>query len=298
MSLLLSTAVGAASAAGGVLGLAWYASDQINPIPRRVFKDDYTFTPWELGVPFEEVELTTPDQLNLSAWWLPHPEAQSVVIGCHSHVGAKPDLLGIGTNLWRAGHHVLLFDFRGRGRSDPWPNTLASMEVSDLLTAVNYASERAPNATIGVIGFSMGAAVAILAAAQEARIAAVVADSSFTSATDVITHKMRRVLPVATEPLMALTGVLVAHRHGYHLSRVRPIDMVAHLAPRPLFVIHSTADSTTPVEHAHQLYAAAGEPRYLWLHEGSEHCGAYFADRCVYVDRVSDFFDQYLKSIE
>ncbi len=296
LSVLLSTAVGAAGAIGGAVGFAWYASEKINPVPRRVFKDGYTFTPWELGVPYEEIILQTDDNLNLHAWLLPQADSRNLVIGCHSHVGAKHDLLGIGTGLWRNGYNVFLFDFRGRGNSDPWPNTLADCEVQDLMTALRYVRTRMPEARIGVIGYSMGAAVAILAAVREPAISAVVADSSFTSATDVVEFRMRQMLPFPTEPLMAITDALVARRHGYHLSQVRPLDVVDQLAPRPLFIIHSTDDTVTPVEHAHRLFERASHPKDLWLTDG-DHCGGYFANRSGYVERVNAFFDQYLRCV-
>lgn len=297
LSVLLSTAVGAVGAIGGAVGFAWYASNKINPVPRRIFKDGYTFTPWELGVPYEDVTLQTPDDLNLSAWWLPCTDASSLIIGCHSHVGAKHNLLGIGTGLWRNGYNVLLFDFRGRGDSDPWPNTLADCEVQDLMTVVQYARSRMPEARIGVIGYSMGAAVAILAAVQEPAIKAIIADSSFTSATDVVAYTMQQMVPFPAEPLMALTDAVIAQRHGYHLKDIRPIDAVGQLSPRPLLIIHSTDDTVTPLDHAYQLFEAANHPKELWVSDGN-HCGAYFADRCGYVQRVNAFFDQYLRCIE
>lgn len=295
LPLILSAAAGAV---GGALGVAWYVSSRINPSPRRTYFDTYTFTPWELGVPYETVTLTAPDGLKLSGWWLPRPDVASVVIGCHGHTGSKADLLGIGTGAWRAGHNVLLFDFRGRGDSDPWPNTLVSREVEDLLTAVAYVRQRIPAARIGAVGFSMGAAVAILAAAQEPAISVLVADSSFATATEVIANGLRQVLRIPADPLLTLADALIERQHGYRLSRVRPVDVVGGLAPRPLLIIHGSADTLIPVSHAHQLFAAAGQPKELWLCEEAEHCGAYFADRTAYVARVTAFFDQYLRSIE
>jgi alpha-beta hydrolase superfamily lysophospholipase len=296
---LLGPALGAAGLATSALGLTlWYANNQINPLPRREFDYTYTFTPWELQIPFEDITLHTSDNLRLSGWWMPRPQARSVIIGCHGHLGYKPDLLGIGSVLWRDGHSVLLFDFRGRGTSERHTNTLCNREVDDLLTAVAHVRARMPHAPIGVIGFSMGASVALLAAAQERAISAVVADSPFTTARDVVGYGVRQVLPFGSEPLVALLEALIAQRYGYRLSQVRPIDAAGKLAPRPLLLIHSTEDSIIPVEHVYRCFAAASEPKELWVYEGVEHCGAYFADRDRYAERVRAFFRQYLCSIE
>jgi fermentation-respiration switch protein FrsA (DUF1100 family) len=144
----------------------------------------------------------------------------------------------------------------------------------------------------------MGAAVSILAAAQEPAIAALVIDSPFAVASEVVAASMRQVMRFPPEPLLTIADALIERQHGYRLSRVRPIDVIGGLAPRPILFIHGTSDSAVPVSHAHRLFAAAGQPKELWLCEGAEHCGAYFADRNTYVARVTAFFDQYLRSLE
>jgi alpha-beta hydrolase superfamily lysophospholipase len=294
LSLLASVSL---AAVGGVIGAAWYMTERITPSHRRSFIDDYTFTPWELGVPFEEVAIATPDGLRLSGWWLPQEHPKGVVITCHGHTGRKDDMLGIATRSWRAGYAVLLFDFRGRGESDPWPNSLISREVDDLLAAVAYAHQRAPEATIGVMGFSMGAAVSLLTAAREPLIAAVVADSAFTAVSDVVADSVRRTLRLPPEPLLMLAEELAARRHGYRFRQARPIDVISQIAPRPLLIIHGSEDSVVPVSHGHALFAAAHEPKQLWVCQGVEHCGAYFLDRPAYVQRVVEFFDQHLYAV-
>jgi fermentation-respiration switch protein FrsA (DUF1100 family) len=91
---------------------------------------------------------------------------------------------------------------------------------------------------------------------------------------------------------------LTSWRYGYRFGAVRPIEAVAAISPRPLLLIHGAADSLIPVSHAHELFAAAREPKQCWIVEGAEHCGAYFADRTGYVARTAEFFRQYLESVE
>jgi fermentation-respiration switch protein FrsA (DUF1100 family) len=291
LPLLASTAIGAA---GSIFGAAWYVTTRVSPQRPRHYHDAYTFTPWELGVPFEEISLRSADGLRLSGWWLPRPGSRGVVIGSHGHSGSKDDLLGIGTSAWRAGLNVLLFDYRGRGDSDPWPHSLVSREVDDLLAAVAYARAQVAGAQVGVVGFSMGAAVAIMAAAREPAIAALVADSSFTTVAEVVAHGVRRTLGIPPAPLVHAADEVLARRHGYRFTRVRPIDAVGAVAPRPILIIHGACDSTVPAEHARRLFAAAGQPKDLWVAEGAEHCGAYFVDRAAYCARVNAFFAQHL----
>lgn len=277
---------------------AFYAIERMNRRPTPAWLSDYTFTPFETQInDYEEVTLTTEDGVHLSGWWLPHPESDRVVVGLAGHHSAKPDMLGIGSALWRAGNNVLIFDWRSRGQSDVVQHSLAFYELRDAEAALRYALDRVPDARLGVVGFSMGASVAVLMAAKLPEIRAVVADSPFTGIREVIEHNSnqyhlptRLVVPVAD----ALNGV----RYGYRFGAVRPIDVVPQLSPRPLFLIHGSADVLIPVEHAHRIFAAAQEPKQLWIYEGADHCGAYFGDRQQYCQRVTAFFDQYLGSVE
>ena len=288
---LLSAGIGA-GVAGVLAGVAAYAARRISgPTPLQRRDLTFTFTPFETGVAHEAISFAAADGLRISGWWLPRPESNRVVIGCHGHRGSKDELLGIGSGLWRAGMNVLIFDFRGRGASDDSVCSLAYHEVADLRGAVQYASDRLPGAGIGVIGYSMGAAVSLLAAADEPRIKAVVADSSFAVMRDVVAHAItRRRLP--TRPVVALADRFTRRQYGYRFDSVRPVDAIARLAPRPVMIVHGAADSMITASHAYQLYEAAQSPKELWLVSGVEHCGAYFLDRARYVDRMAHFFEQ------
>lgn len=281
------------SVAGGLLGAAAYATQRINGRRSRRFNDSYIFTPFELGVEFEDVVFNSADGLRLGGWWLPHPESNRVVVACAGHRGIKSDMLGIGSGLWRDGNNVLIFDWRGRGASEDSFSTLAHDETRDLEGAIAYAVERVPNARLALVGYSMGAAVAILVAAYTPAVQAVVADSPFTSVAELVRHtSARRRLPGwAVTPL---ANALTAARYGYRFGDVRPIDSVAAISPRPLLLIHGTSDTVIPASHSRRLFEAAGMPKDLWLYEGLEHCGAYFSDRPAYIARVAQYLREAL----
>jgi fermentation-respiration switch protein FrsA (DUF1100 family) len=288
----------ALGAAGVLVGVAAYATARINLRAPNTFFSNYTFSPFETQVEgYEEITLTTEDGLRLSAWWLPRLDSQQVVVGLAGHRSPKSDLLGIGSGLWRAGNNVLLFDWRSRGRSDVAQHSLAYYELRDAEAAVAYAFKRIPEARLGLMGYSMGASVAILLAAREPRVAAVAADSPFTGIAEVVAHGAAQ-LRLPPQLVVPMADRLTSWRYGYRFGAVRPIEAVAAISPRPLLLIHGAADSLIPVSHAHELFAAAREPKQRWIVEGVEHCGAYFADRIGYVSRMSEFFQQYLASVE
>ena len=57
----------------------------------------------------------------------------------------------------------------------------------------------------------------------------------------------------------------------------RPLDHVAALSPVPILIVQSEADPIVPPDQAKSLYAAAREPKALWLVPNAGH-GAVFAD--------------------
>ena len=281
-------------AAGVLVGVAAYATARMNLRTPDAFSSNYTFSPFETQVEgYEDITLTTEDGLRLSAWWLPQPDSQRVVIGLGGHRSPKSDLLGIGSGLWRAGNNVLLFDWRSRGQSDVAQHSLAYYELRDAEAAVAYVFKRIPEAQLGLIGYSMGASVALLLAAREPRVAAVAADSPFTGIAEVVAHGAAQ-LRLPPQLVVPMADRLTGWRYGYRFGAVRPIEVVAAISPRPLLLIHGAADSLIPVSHSHELFAAAREPKQRWIVEGADHCGAYFADRTGYVTRVAEFFKQYL----
>jgi fermentation-respiration switch protein FrsA (DUF1100 family) len=290
--------VTALGAAGALLGAAAYATARMHVRAPDTFWSEYTFSPFETQVEgYEEVTLRTADGLRLTGWWLPRPESRRVVVGFAGHRSPKADLLGIGSGLWRAGNNVLLFDWRSRGRSDIAQHSLAYYELRDAEAALRYAFDRVPNACLGVVGYSMGASVALLLTARDMRVSAVVADSPFTGVAELVAHGAKQ-LRFPAGLVVPLADMLTGWRYGYRFGDVRPIEAIAALSPRPLLLIHGAADTLIPASHAHALFAAAREPKDLWIVPGVEHCGAYFADRVTYVNRVASFFEQYLGSLE
>ncbi|WP_392508081.1 alpha/beta hydrolase [Naumannella halotolerans] len=283
-------AAGTAVALGAGLAVAGAAAAQVISGPQRP-RLPYGFTPYEVGVPSEDVSFASADGTPLHGWWFDQPGSEQVVICCHGHRGSKADLLGIAPGLWRTGRSVFVFDFRGSGESGDGPQSLAFREQDDLRAAIDLVAARRPDAEIVLFGFSMGAAVSILVGADDPRVGRFVLDSPFADMTDVIrtaVHRMR--LP--TFPLLPLTDLATGIRYRYRFDDVRPIDVIGKLSPRPLLLLHAEDDTIIPIDHAHRLLAAAGEPKELITYPGFDHCGGYFADRPAFIARVAEFLDR------
>ena len=273
----------------GAGAIAGYTAWTLNA-PRRPWPP-YTFTPFEVGVPAEEVSFTTSDGVSLAGWWLDNPGSRSVVICCHGHRSNKADMLGIGPGLWRAGHNVLLFDFRGNGDSGNGRQSLAHYEQADLTAALDWVARSHPGTRIAVMAFSMGASTAILTAARDPRIEALVLDSPFATMSGVIAANYRR-YRLPGDLLLPVADLVNRVFCGYAFKQVRPVDAMSSLSPRPVLLLHGTKDRIIPYEHARQLAKAAGPGKVeLVAFEGADHCGGYFVDRPGYIARVARFLE-------
>ena len=292
-------AVGTALLAGGTLlstlGVAYYVARVLTDPKRPSPMDAYVMTPFETGAECEDVTFPSADgDYTVSGWWFPRPATNRVIVGCSGYRGSKSELIGISTALWRAGYNVLLFDYQGHGADRGAPVTLGYRELRDFFGALDYVYTRVPEPEIGVIGYSMGAVIAIDGSAHRSDVRVVVADSPFATHADVVTHNITRVIRINGRPIATLADYFLARIAGYRHRDVEPVREVAALAPRPVFIIHGSNDQTIPVSHARQVYEAAGEPKELWIGEGADHCGTYFLDRHTYSSRVIGFFDRWL----
>lgn len=292
-------AVAAGTAAGGLL-LGWLGAWRLNRAPARVRgAEEFTFSPFELDMDHEPVAFRTADGVDLSGWFLPRRGTRRCVIAMHGYRGEMSQVLGVSSRLWRSGFNVLLFDFRGRGRSGTAPISMGLWETADLAAALDWVEDRVPGARIGLFGFSMGAVVALLGGADR-RVAAIVADSAFAAQRDLLeevaVRDSARFLGGCIDGRRLLPAVEWWHRRWGKppFDAVAPVEAVAALDGTPVLFIHGGRDRYVPRAHVERLVAAAGGEKEAWIVEDALHCGAYFVDRRAYVARVSEFLESAL----
>lgn len=168
---------------------------------------------------------------------------------------------------------VLAFDFRGHGRSGG-ETTVGDLEVLDVDAAVRHL--RVIGYTrVAVVGFSMGASVAVRHAGLHGGVDAVVSVSGPARWHYRGTKPMRQVHWAIEHPIGRLAA-RVAKRTRITRGQWDPVPMPPHeaaalISPTPLLVVHGDADTFFPLEHAHQLYGGAAEPKELWVEPGYGH---------------------------
>jgi fermentation-respiration switch protein FrsA (DUF1100 family) len=281
---------------GIIVAVAFSIVEKIIHPKKKTPFDRYTVSPFELDIPAETVAFPPLcGDYHVNGWYLSHPEATTTILVCPGFHTRAADVLAIGAHLWRAGHNVLVFEYYGHGIAGGTSVTLGYCEVNDFEGAVAYAKERAPQTHLGVLAYSMGAAVAIMCSACNYDIEALVADSAFATHKSAVDYNFHHALRMPSAPFMWLADYLLWWRAGYRFRQVEPLRDIGDISPRPILIIHGEKDSIVNPRDAEQLYEAAREPKEVWLVPDAEHCGAYFADRKAYVAKVNDFFDLHLR---
>jgi len=257
--------------------------------PPRVPLDD---DPGRHGLRFEEVAFPSPlDGTILRGWYMPAlrttGRAVVVVPGIDDNRLVSGITLRLAADLVGDGFDVLAFDLRGQGTSDGDTLSFGAREQDDVLGAVALAHEHGAR-HVAVIGFSMGAASAMLAAARSPDIEALVLDSAFADLRDTLGAGIDSLVPVPG-PVVAYGLFLYRAFSGTDPATVVPADAIDALSTRPMLFIAGADDRTVkPTDGAAMARAAGAKASYV-LVPGAGHVGAFSVDPSAYAGRVRAF---------
>jgi len=244
------------------------------------------------GLAVEDVSFSAADGVGLSGWLIRASDATATVVLTHGFKTNRTEMLPWAAFLHAAGYDVLLFDSRGCGRSEGTPG-LGVTEPRDITGAVSFVKGHggAAGRRVAVLGISLGAGAAILAAAGDPDISGVVADSPWADEHVQIEHMRSISIAGLSVPLLPYELPLVDRLIGGSLESAAPRAVVERVAPRPLLLIRGADDdnATTTLADSEALYSAAGEPKALWIVHGAGHAGALMTDGEEYRVRVLRF---------
>ena len=249
--------------------------------------------PEQTGIPnLERVSFESRQGVRLAGWYMPSRNRAAIIV-THGTNADRSSMLPELRLLADAGFGVLAFDWPGLGESGG--AILWDAGARDALTAaIDWMMTRSDvdSAKIGGLGFSIGAFVMTQVAAGDPRLRALVLEGTPTSfAAYIKLHYGRRGFLSEWPARWAIrhTGLLDAAWMPKHL--------IGALAPRPILLIGGTRDTEIPAAMAEELYAAAHEPKALWLVPGAQHGGYALADPVEYRQRLLNFFTTNLAPI-
>ena len=246
---------------------------------------EHVGSPAEAGLVYDLVTIPAEDGAPLEAWYFPARAveggtSQALVVHAHGNGGNLSNHWPVAVGLTQRGFDVLTFDYRGYGRSPG--RVTRSRAAADVRSVLDHASARARREGIPLVllGQSMGAALALEVAPERSDLAAVVADSPFSSWSRIAWHHYGRGRWYSPVVKLAL-GTLF-------LPRKDPVEHATRLSA-PLLVISGTSDKTCPTEMSEEIARRVPGAR-LYCLPGADHVGQRTAAEgtCVF-DEIAAF---------
>lgn len=239
----------------------------------------------KFNIPYQSLDLITEDGIRLSAWYTP-PRKGAVILLAHGYGDNRPEW--VHEVLAKKGYGVLAWDARAHGESGGELSTIGYLEVLDVKAALEFVLSQPGVEHVGAWGGSMGGATLIRAAADFREIEALWIDSSFASLDDEFDF-------LVPYPIInPLAKTLAQIETGLSLNEIDPMNDIARISPRPVYIVHGTGDTVAPPDAGRKLYEAANEPRYLWEAENVPHLSIYLDNPGRYKRRLLGFFDEWL----
>jgi fermentation-respiration switch protein FrsA (DUF1100 family) len=245
---------------------------------------DEPSTPAAWGLKFETIDFKSTDGTALHGWFIPAKgksakAAKATVVFSHGNAGSIGHHLGFCAWLAEADYNVMIYDYRGFGKSGGTPDRRGM--IDDVKAAFAYARKRPDidSSRLVSYGHSLGGAQSVTALGESPvkGLRAIVIDGAFASY-----QKMAEVVG----------GQLGA---SLVTDELAPKDFVKNLSPVPLLVVHGDQDEVVPVSQARQLFEAAGQPKTFFEVKSGRHGTALSSDGGAYRRKMIAWLDGVMK---
>ncbi|HBR00475.1 MAG TPA: phospholipase [Cyanobacteria bacterium UBA11691] len=246
--------VGLAIAYGTLCWYFWATQTRLIFFP----VEEITRTPADIGLDYEDVWVESVEPgVKLHGWWIPNERSDRLLLYFHGNsdnIGANAYHSG---RFYHLGFSVFLFDYRGYGQSKgEFPTESQVYEDTDTIWEYLVNERGIAPEQIVVYGHSLGGAIAIELATKHPEISHLIIEGSFTS--------LRRMGDYRYPFLNILPIDLLLKNQFNSRAKVPQLKM-------PTLFIHGQQDSAVPFFMSEELFAAAPEPKELWLFPPGDH---------------------------
>ena len=237
---------------------------------------------------YREVAFEAGDGVDLSGWYRPTQNGATILL-VHGGGGDRTGSVAHAKLLVRHGYGVLLYDARGRGKSEGTQNSYGWGWPEDVTGALAFlkARDEVDPERVGALGLSTGADVLVQVAGQGTDLKAVVADGTAAGSFE-DTQRVMGLTPITPFLLLEFTTVRVTSgsKPGPALEEMMkritsPLLLVSARGEYDYGVAYDRAAGDRPVEHWHLPHVS--------------HTDAIRQAAPQYERRVTRFFDQTLR---
>ena len=243
----------------------------------------------------ESVVVDGKDETALKGWFVAGEPGRGVVLLLHGLRADRRQMIGRARFLHRAGYSVLLIDFQAHGESPGNHMTFGYLESRNAIAVVQYLRKRLPEERLGVIGFSLGGAAALLGE-QPLPAEAIVLEAVYSTFEQAVKNRLRIKLGYLGQFLAPLLLGQVQTRLGFKPDELVPVKRISD-ALAPIFIIAGGKDRKTTIDDTYALFHNAPEPKRLWILQQAHHQDFHQYAPQEYERKVLRFFEWHLRSI-
>ncbi len=234
----------------------------------------FDFSPQQYGLVYEDLFIQTSDGVKINAWFIPADTSRGVVLFCHGNAGNISHRLESVSIFNRLSLDVLIFDYRGYGRSEGSPDEEGTYQDGQACWEYLVNRKAYKPDQIIIFGRSLGTGIASWIA-KENKPGMVILESSYTSLPDL----GAKIYPFFPVRLLSR----INYPTGKHLQNINC----------PKLFIHSKGDEIIPFTLGYQNYQLASEPKQFLEIHGSHNDG-FFVSGEIYKNGINDFLIKYL----
>lgn len=203
--------------------------------------------------------------VRLKGWFAPAAtHRRGTLIYLHGVADNRASGAGVIERFRMRGFDVVAYDSRAHGQSEGEACSYGVFEKQDLRRVLGTVG---PGSVV-LLGSSLGAAVALLEAAEDSRVSTVIAAESFS---DLRTVATERAPFFFTSGTIAKAFQLAQQEGHFQIDAASPLDAARSLKI-PVLLIHGAVDHDTSPDHTRRLFAALSGQKRLILVPGAGHC--------------------------
>lgn len=228
----------------------------------------------------------------LRGWFAAGRAGFGSVVLAHPVRADRRNMIGRAAFLHDAGYSVLLFDAQAHGESPGDRITFGYLEALDAAAAVAFATARDPGAPVAFLGVSQGGASALLGPAPLA-VSALVLEAVYASLREAVASRIAIRLGEPGRWLAPLLLWQLEPRLGVSPDAIAPIRGIRDVRA-PLLLVAGELDRHATLAGSRALFAAAPQPKELWVVPGAAHQDFHRLVPDEYERRVLGFLERAL----
>ena len=238
----------------------------------------------------QALTITSESGMKTAAWYAAVEDSNATILLLHPIRTDRRAMLGRAKLFRECGYSTLLIDLQAHGESPGDAITAGYRERLNVIAAIEWIKKRSPGQKIGVVGWSLGGAAALLASPQD--IDALVLEMVYPTISEAVDNRIGKRLGPLRHLLTPILLAQLQPRIGVAVDDLRPIDRISEMSC-PVLVACGELDVHTTLNESKRLFDAAPEPKQFVVFEGAAHTDLLRYDAAKYEETIVAFLDQF-----